>query len=224
MRAKTDAGTDVWMTEVADAAPGFWAHCWCCVFQLFLMNALWESKGILIFRSHADELVWTSYINSLRETAFKRDKTGWWSTIQFSIEKEELMERYSWTVETMCVRTLCSAFLGWKPPSSHLQPFNFCSGRSISSCRYYSCISSLLFLQFPHCGMKNRNILFSSAVHSLSSLSFCWRTNGSNSQHCCHTRPHMLMVQYSYRINYFNFSLWHCCSCMLCVTAMQREK
>lgn len=37
-----------------------------------LCFALWEFKSILIFRSPFDELVWTSYIHSFRETAFKR--------------------------------------------------------------------------------------------------------------------------------------------------------
>lgn len=121
MRAKTDVATDVWMTEAADAAPGFWAHCWCRAFQLSFTNALWEFKGILIFRSPADDLVWTSNINSSRETAFKRSQTRWWSIKQqFSIETEELMKRYSWMIETMCV---CTAFLGW----NHLPPPVICN-------------------------------------------------------------------------------------------------
>lgn len=174
MRAKTDAATDVWMTEAADAAPGFWAHCWCRAFQLFLTNALWEFKGILIFRSPADDLVWTSDINSSRETAFKRSQTRWWSIKQqFSIETgADESAIHGWSRQSRMNAVYCFSWLTLLP----LQSF--------ATHRFHSCI------------IKNKDI-FDSAVHSLSSLSFCWSTNGSNSQHRYHTRPHMLMVRYS---------------------------
>lgn len=163
MRAKTDAGVDVWMVEVADAAPGSWVHCRYCVLQLFVM------KCSMRIQKPFDELVWTSYVHSFRETAFKR------SLDQAVKPETAFLRRKRGTDETIftdvqdnvCVWTLCTLFLGWKHPSSHFQPFNFCSVSSISSCRFHSCIGSL------------------------SSLSFCWWTNGSNSQHLSHETSHV---------------------------------
>lgn len=69
MRAKIDAGTDAWMTQVADAGPRFWVHCWYCV-----CSALVDERRLRT-PMHFDipqPCSWTPYINS-RETALKRD-------------------------------------------------------------------------------------------------------------------------------------------------------
>lgn len=104
---------DVWMTEVADAAPSSWVHCWYCVFQLCAMNALWEFQGFDILQP----CWWTclDIINSIRKTALGRSLDQRWSIIQqFTTEKEKLMKRYSRRFKMMCV--CVQFFLVENPP------------------------------------------------------------------------------------------------------------
>lgn len=173
MRAKTDAGTDVWMTEVADAAPASWVHCRCCVYQLLVMNTRWEFKNILIFRSPADELVWTSYIKSIksfRGTVFKR------SLVQGLKHDTAFLHRKRGSDETIFMDDQDDAH-------EHCAPFLLSE----------TPLQSFATLKLLFCKQHLQLHQVTAAV--LSSLSFYWWTNGSNSQHCYHTRAHMLTIQ-----------------------------
>lgn len=122
MRAKTDAGTDVGMTEVADAAPSFWVHCRYCVFQLFVMNAFWEFKSI-------PQLCWWTcldIINSFRETAFKRSLDQAMKHDTAFLHRKRGTDASRWMFKMMRVWKLCTIFLETPPPSFATLQLLFC--------------------------------------------------------------------------------------------------